>query len=448
MRHNRFVDNEHGQILIMLAVVLPVLILFSGLAIDAGLLYVTKAKLSMAVDAACLTGMKNLSQGQATASSLATDIFKANFGSNPPTPTITFPTDAYGDLQVKVTATATVNTIFMRYIPTYATVNVNDTAIATRGKLVMSLALDRSGSMDNNHDKGGAALQSAVPNFVDDFNNTSDEVAMISFASNATVNFAMSNNFITPITNAVKALNFSGGTFGTGAGTNANPSNTVGPPLSLAQQQNDTVLPQPGQNVTKVVVYFTDGLMNTIQDTFNCPAATLINYGGYDVASNDTSTTPDFFDPASGTDWGTVSTSGASKGALPYDNTPHYCKDATGKYVTTFYSQANKKQESFLQSSVTAEAQYRALVTATALRTEAPIPTYIYVIGLGSGVTPTTQAFLAQIANDPAYPATYNPSQPAGLFLYVPSCPSPTCTANLNTAFQTIASKILLRLTQ
>lgn len=442
------IKSERGQILIILALVVPVLILFAGLAIDAGLLYVTKAKLSKAVDAACLVGMKNLSQGQPTATSLATHIFNANFGTNPPTPTITFPTDAYGDQQVEIAATATVNTIFMKYVPQFATMHVSDTAIATRGKLVMSLVLDRSGSMDNNHDKGGAALQVAVPNFVDDFSNTSDEVSMISFSSNATLDFPINYNFITPITNAVKALRFTGGTFGTGAGSNLNPDPAVGPPLSLAKQQNDSVVPQPGQNVTKVVVYFTDGLMNTIQDTFTCPAAKLINYGGRDVAGNDATTTPDFFDPTNGTDWGTVSQSGASKGALPYDSKPDYCKDASGKYVTTFYSQQNQVQESFIQSKVTAEAQYRALLTATALRTESPIPTYIYVIALGSGVSLTTQAFLAQIANDPAYPATYNSSQPAGLFYYVPNCPSATCTTDLNLAFQTIASKILLRLTQ
>jgi Flp pilus assembly protein TadG len=86
--------EERGQILIILALVLPVLILFVGLAIDGGMAYITKAKLSKAVDAACLTGMKNLAQGQSTATSLATHIFNANYGANPPMPTITFPTDA------------------------------------------------------------------------------------------------------------------------------------------------------------------------------------------------------------------------------------------------------------------------------------------------------------------------------------------------------------------
>jgi len=60
---------------------------------------------------------------------------------------------------------------------------------------------------------------------------------------------------------------------------------------------------------------------------------------------------------------------------------------------------------------------------------------------------------LATLANDPSGPskytgAVYNSSLPDGLFLVVPDCPSSTCTSELTTAFQTIAAKILLRLTQ
>ncbi|MDR3746647.1 MAG: hypothetical protein P4M04_00560, partial [Acidobacteriota bacterium] len=94
------------------------------------------------------------------------------------------------------------------------------------------------------------------------------------------------------------------------------------------------------------------------------------------------------------------------------------------------------------------EAQYRARKTATALRTESPVPTYIYTIGLGPSVGAATQAFLAELANDPAYPATYVVGQPAGEFFDVPNCPSASCTSELTTAFQTIKSKVLLRLTQ
>jgi len=81
------------------------------------------------------------------------------------------------------------------------------------------------------------------------------------------------------------------------------------------------------------------------------------------------------------------------------------------------------------------------------LRTETPIPTFIFTIGMGSGISASTQAFLAQLANDPSY-STYISGQPAGLFFYIPNCPSATCTTAVQKAFQTIAAKVMLRLTQ
>ncbi len=157
MFNAKIVKNDRGQTLILYALIVPILILFAGLAIDVGILYVTKAKLSTSVDGATLTGMKTLTQGQTTAAALATDVFNANYGANPPTPTVTFPTDSYGDQQVKVTATANVHTLFMRYLPQWAVVPVSDTAVATRGKLIMSIVLDRSGSMTS--DGGQTALR-------------------------------------------------------------------------------------------------------------------------------------------------------------------------------------------------------------------------------------------------------------------------------------------------
>jgi len=409
--------TDRGQIIILLAICLTVIMMFLALSIDVGFAYVTRAKLSRAVDAACLEAMKNLSQGQAVARTLAQNTFNANYptsglDANTPVLTINFTTDAYGQTMVNVNATATLRTFFMRLIPKYATLTVTNSAEATRGKLVMTLVLDRSGSMQNNG--GAAALPTAVTTFVNYFDNANDEVAMVSFASNASVDVAINYNFITPITNAVKAMKFSGGTFGPGG-------------LTLAKAQNDSVTVLPGQNVVKVVVYFTDGYVNEIQDTFNCPSAKLINFGGYDSG-----TSVDFFDPTNGTDWGGVD----SHGYPPYDSHPHYC---TG--VTKFTSAINGSSKSFTRSNVTADADYRALQTATAMRTENP-GMYVYAIGLGSSVD---QAFLKQIANDPGS-TTYNATQPVGMAVFATNCPSSQCTAQLQQVFQTIAARILLRL--
>jgi hypothetical protein len=62
----------------------------------------------------------------------------------------------------------------------------------------------------------------------------------------------------------------------------------------------------------------------------------------------------------------------------------------------------------------------------------------VYSIGLGDKINTT---YLQELANDPASPL-YNASEPSGLAEFAPTA------SDLDTAFQTIASKILLRLTQ
>lgn len=446
MRTIRDLKREDGQLLLAFSTLLTVVALFTGIAIDGGILYVTKAKISTAVDSACLTAVKNLWQGQATATAVATNVFNVNFGDSTVTPTITYPTDQYGNQQVKVTATANVTTLFIGLLPQYKTIPVAAQAVATRGDLIMSIVLDRSGSMCGGTnscdsgvtgDSGGVALQSAVPTFIGDFNDATDRVGMLSFASNDAINVPIGYNFKTTITTAVNGLKFSGGTFGTGAGTGSLLSSTMGPPLSLAQSQVDSITAKPGENIVKVVVYFTDGLMNTIQDNFACPSTVLLNYGGHDSGSQ-----VDIFDPSTGTDWGHY-TSGTG---FPYDAKGDICKNTSGQIVTKFLEQKTGVQTTLGQTAVTADAQYRAIQTAIAMRTESPTSTFIFTIGLGSGVTTTTQAFLAQLANDPSY-STYVSGQPAGLFFYIPDCPSSTCTTAVQKAFQTIAAKVMLRLT-
>ena len=278
--------------------------------------------------------------------------------------------------------------------------------------IVMALALDRSGSMAS--DGGSVALAPAVTAFVDDFSNATDFVGLASFASNATLDIAIGHNFQSPITTAVDSYSYVGGTFGVGG-------------LTIAQNQVNSVMGLT--NPVKTVVYFTDGLVNIVQDTFQCTSswgATLYNYGGYDSGSY-----VDFFDPATGTDWGGLD----SYGNPPHSPTP----DCTG--VTHFTSQQDGTQKSFTRTNVSGEAQYRALAVANSIRSEG---TYIYAIGLG---TEASQTFLLTIANDPNGP-NYNPNQPAGLAVFVPDCPSSSCSTELQLVFQTIASRLQLQASQ
>jgi hypothetical protein len=65
-------------------------------------------------------------------------------------------------------------------------------------------------------------------------------------------------------------------------------------------------------------------------------------------------------------------------------------------------------------------------------------PVTIYSIGLGNTIN---EAYLQDIANDPSAP-TYNSAQPQGEAVFAPTA------TQLDAVFQTIASKVLLRLSQ
>ena len=432
-RSNRKRDRkyERGQILILLAFVMIGLMLCSALAIDVGFAYVTKARLGKAVDAACLLGMANLAQGQGAATTIATNTFSANYpvtglDANAPTVNVSFSTSSNQQV-VGVSATATIRTIFMGLLPGYRTLNVSASAQALRGFLAMTVVLDRSGSMAGNG--GQAALQSAAPTFVNYFNNTTDQIGMVSYASNAKVDFSIANHFLdagTGIPTKIAGLTFTGATFGPGG-------------LTLAKAQEDSVVPQQGQNLVKVVVYFTDGLVNTIQQSLSCNGVqTLYNFGGYDSGTN-----VGFFVPATGVQ--TYMYDGSSTW-YTCDSSGNCNTRTTGSCLRNdagFTSAIDGSTKSFTRAHVTADAQYQALQTATAMRAENP-GVYIYSIGLGSSPSTT---FLQQIANDPASP-TYDSTKPVGIAVFAPDCPSSTCTTELQQVFQTIAAKILLRLIQ
>ncbi len=144
---------------------------------------------------------------------------------------------------------------------------------AQRSSLVMTLVLDRSGSMLSNG--GSTALPAAVTDFIQNFDDTNDIAAMISFASAASVDVAMGQPFRTKIEDATYNLVFNGYTCSDQGLTNA-----------LAQ--NNTVTNSLGQNVVKVIVFFTDGMANTFYDIFNCGPRNIA-YSG-----------PQLYDPATG----------------------------------------------------------------------------------------------------------------------------------------------------
>jgi len=377
---------------------LPVVFLFVGLSIDFGIAYLAQANLAKSVDACCLAGMRNYYQGTAQAQAIAAAEFAANYGqpswgASPVSPSIVFSTDANNNRFLTVNATATINTFFIRILPQWHTLQVSANAQATRANLIMSLALDRSGSMSGNG--GGAALPGAISTFISYFDDSNDTAGMVSFASAVTNNVGIGHPFINAIKNAANALQYSGATFSLGGLTNA-------------YAQIASVQVPANENIVKVCVFFTDGFANTSQDKFKIPALTLLNFGGYDSG-----TSVGFFNV----------TSGAQLNNL-------------GSYTPAlFYSYHHSVSQSVVRANVTDDAQYRCLQIANAMRANGII---VYCIGLGSDID---QTFLQQIANDPAVPG-YMATAYDGVAVFAPS------SSQLSQMFELIASKVLLRLSQ
>jgi Flp pilus assembly protein TadG len=488
----KFVRSEKGQILLWLALGVPLLILFAAMALDMGMIYRTKARLGNAVDSAVLTGAKNYSLGTSTAEALGSDMFYANFGTACGSSGVvcnwTF-CPANNSCAPGSAITATLNatvpwgTTFMAYIPQWATWTLGDVGQATRSTLIMTLVLDRSGSMGPapGGDGGMTALKAAVPLFLEDFTPGTDYLGLVSFGSHADVDVAISTGWgpwnSGTIYTAVNAMSPAGATFGGGAGSGTIYSTTNGPPLNLADAQNNSVSLGTGVPKVKVVVYFTDGLMNSLQDQFWCPDSshvTTLNYGGADPDNPGEGSpyTPEWvfsLNPAAeltnyycyDTGGDPDGTNGCNTNQLPYYDNSKVCTYQGTKAVFPSEEYPSSSPLPLTRWNVTNETKYRTKITANSMRSET-VPTYIFTIGLSSAVSndPCTQAFLATLANDPGAasygggancdsgPGVYNSSLPAGLFVIVPDCPGATCTAELEEAFQLIASKVLLRLSQ
>ena len=420
-------QRKHGQTLLMFVLFMVVLFLFAGLGIDLGFAYITRARLSKAVDAACLAAVRNIGAGTVSAGAIATNAFFANYGVSgrdvaPPVPVITYTTDiANNNIAVEVSASVSINTFFIRAMPAilpngpdWKTLRVGSDAMATRKELIMTLVLDVSGSMDparapaslggdGTGSGGGIFLPSAVDAFIANFSDTIDKAAMVSFSTvqhNVFFTGIFPTNsqpmqpFRVAISNDVAAFTWAGATFSQGGLTNA-----------LVMENN---APAASTNAIKAVVFFTDGLANTVQDILSCPAATLLNFGGLDAPD----TGNYVFDPV------------------------------TGDYVTTcgatqFYSQKAGGMVTLDRAHISPDAEYRAVQVANAMRANKII---VFSIGVGTGINTT---FLQQIANDPSaglpgFAATSYDGQ-----ALVANNP-----ADLGQVFQAVASQILMRLSK
>lgn len=411
--------KQSGQILVLSAVVLPLMVLFAGLAIDFGDAFLTKAELSKACDAASLAVMLNYGQGPTKANAIGNSEFALNYNAAwtlnaaAPTLTITYSTAPNGYPLVNITGTATIRTFFIR-LAGIKTLSVSDYSQATRAPVLLSMVLDKSGSMLKNG--GSTALPPAVEDFVTYFIQGTDWLGEVSFSTLATDDVPMNTtSFQSLIDTDVGNMQFGGATFALQG-------------LQDAQAEIQSVSSPPA-NALPVVVFFTDGWANTNQDKLPSNGS-LVNYGGCAPAEfavgwcNGIS----FMNPTTGSSYqGTVV--GSVNTVVTYNGT------STFPATDTSPPDSLPANAPLTIQNIAEEADYRTVQWANSMRAQG---TLVYSIGLGDKINTT---YLQEVANDSASP-DFNPDAPQGMYV-----PAPTA-ADLNAAFQKIAENILLRITQ
>lgn len=392
-------SNQKGVVLVTFAASVLVLLLFFGLTVDVGFWYMGRAALSKGTDAAALMGVRSLSDGEDAAREVAENTFAMNYAASglsarqaeDPRVSVEFIRDEDNNLRISVTSNASINTYFLKLIG-FGSLNVTARAQAARAKLIMSLVLDRSGSMRSNG--GAAALPGAVETFISFFDDSNDQVAMSSYANHASLDVAMGHNFKSDIGSEIRSMDFGGWTYAHGG-------------IDIGRQQINSIPIEPGENVIRALVFFTDGMANSFLDNVECRRRRFL-----DLVLVPGSDDNDFRDPGDGS---TVSCSGSR----------------TRDFFSVKYQTTRRRNS----SNVSEEGLFMAESSAALARQDG---SFVFSIGLGNNINQTS---LRIMANDPSSPG-YDPGQPEGVAAFAPTA------GDLDSVFRQIAAKILLRLTQ
>ena len=300
MKRHKNRNSQKGIALMLNALMLVFTVAVIGLAVDASVAFLVKAKLGSAVDAAALAAGRsvNLANSVSTATTqattMATNFFNANFpsgyfGASTPTvsPTFTQETDGNGNvngvLDIKVTASVQIPTYFMR-IFNISSITVAATGTASRRGMVMMLVLDKSSSMGSGAGSSCEAMKSAAENFLTYF-SPYDYLGMISFNSTASLDYAPSQSY------GNGSLNTAIASISCGSNTNTTAA------LELAYQQIKTMNLPLAENT---IVLFTDGSPNGINADF--PLRTSLDTPRWGPALSGSN--PPAAGTPSGTKWG------------------------------------------------------------------------------------------------------------------------------------------------
>lgn len=267
--------RERGIAVMLTAFLLVFTIPAVGLAIDAGVLYLVRSKLSSACDAAALATARNLNLGltledqRANAIARGTAFFNANFpagylGTSNVTPIINIAQTTLNTLTVTASATGNANLYFMRLLGNTAQLTSSE-GRASRRDVNIILVLDRSGSM------GGApcaAMINSSKTFANMFINGRDRMGMISYGASVFRAYPPTTDFKNPSSSILSAIDLV---------TCTGWTNT--PTAYWNAYQELVAINQP--LALNMIVLFTDGVPTSVTARYPIRTVADVRYGSW-----------------------------------------------------------------------------------------------------------------------------------------------------------------------
>ena len=257
--------RNRGQVALMVAILLPVMLGMLGLAIDSGVGYLLRARLSAAVDAAGVAAARAVTQGAtqsdqiASAKHAAKLFFDANIANGYlgatmmwNDPVITFDR---GAITIDTSASAAVRVSLMQ-IAGFDILNVNAQAQTVRKDLDLAFVIDTTGSLSS----VAAQVRSSAQSFISMFNTSADRLALIHFSVGSVVDVPFKADQSRGFDRATMNTKIQNYTFG--ATTNYSEG------LWQARDQLNRVIQTANRSSMRVVVFFSDGAPNAFASYF------------------------------------------------------------------------------------------------------------------------------------------------------------------------------------
>jgi Flp pilus assembly protein TadG len=452
--------KQQGQVFVVVAISLVMLVGAVGLAVDSGMGYLVRAKLNAAADAAALAGARAAPKGRnrgeqiAAATDAAEKFFAANYprnylGSNVDLRdvNVSFDDPTPGRITVDVNARANVPVTFMGILG-FRQLDIDASSQTIRKDLDLAFVVDTSGSV--NPVAAEVRAQSAA--FLDRFAPTSDRVSLIHFSAGAEVDepIRTGNNRgfnRDRMINIIRSFHFSGLT-----------NSAEG--MWQARRQLNSIAPG-NRSSMRVIVFFSDGSPNTFASFFRFRNPGLCNRAGA-ISSSDASTgapyglrdhTRQDANAAGGCHQGSGITARLTASALPNWYNAHDINDREFQVVTNAPRVVTNDTSTPAIAYANINRASKNLAEAMAARARAE-GIHVFTLGLGAQLKQVTGAStsaedtgenllkcMANAADAPARCRAAGASQPTGVY-----CHAATADG-LQPCFSTLASEIL-RLTR